>query len=155
MDVRYRVLYSPNKLHNRVIIMKPYLEMEIVSFIGLGNKWELKEIGGTTHRVGSQEHYLGLKGTNTGQVPIRISSWGFELPNTNYITEVPVKVPELVHFPFTLLPGKSVHLTKLYSAIAGALKNGGYPETTTLIGIFREENRTEHRITGLPFNQYQ
>ena len=134
--------------------MKSEIKIEITSYDGIGDKWDTKDVGGITHITGSLEHYLGLKGTNTGNVPIKIASWGFELPNTEYVTVVPGKFHEPVNLPIILLPGKSINFAMAYSAFATALKKGGYPDTTTIGGYFQEQDGTKHQIKGNHFNQY-
>jgi hypothetical protein len=130
------------------------IRIDIVSYIGFGNDWTVNTVNETTHITGSQEYYVGIKCTNESNVPIKLTSWGFELPNTEYITEVPTKFPGVVNFPVILEPGKSVNLAMKHSDIAKVLKDGNFLLTTPLVGFVREKNGTKHRQEGKPFNMY-
>ncbi|WP_292368981.1 hypothetical protein [Methanoregula sp. UBA64] len=134
--------------------MTSEITINFESYLGPGDKWNVKEENHTTHIIGSQEHYIGIKGTNSSDKPIVISSWGFELPNTNYITEVPVNFPGVVNFPITLAPYMSVSLAMSRAKMAKALKEAGIPDTTPLVGFVKEKNGTTHRKVGNPFNKY-
>lgn len=80
---------------------------------------------------------LGLKGMNTSERIISISSWGFELPNKSYLT----KNPSCFHikFPYEVKPGKSVQVWMEYSEIARYAKNSGYSGVINLKGFFKDE----------------
>jgi hypothetical protein len=130
------------------------IRIEFESYLGRGNTWTVNRTNESTHVTGSHEHYVGIKCTNAGDDPIRITSWGFELPNTEYVTVVPVKFPGVVDFPVFLEPGKSVNLAMKHSDLAKALQDGGFPDSTPLVGFIKEENGTKHRREGNPFNVY-
>jgi hypothetical protein len=130
------------------------IRIDFESYLGIGNTWTINMVNETTHLTGSQEHYVGIKCTNEGDEPIKVTSWGFELPNTNYVTVAPVKFPGMVSFPVILNPRKSVNLAMKHSDMAKALHDGGFPDSTPLVGFVREQDGTKHRREGHPFNVY-
>lgn len=103
--------------------------------------------------IGIDLRLVGITGMNTGDRPITLSSWGFELPNKNYITG-PVFFPEPVRFPYKLHPGESITVAMEKSKIAAQLEQAGYADTACLLGFFRDQIDNKYSVMSEPFSNY-
>ncbi len=104
--------------------------------------------------IGIDLHLLvAITGMNTGDRPITLSSWGFELPNRNYITGR-VLFPEPVRFPYKLQPGESITVAMEKSKVAAQLEQAGYPDTTCLLGFFKDQIDNKYSIMSESFNNF-
>ena len=99
-------------------------------------------------------HLLAITGMNIGDMPITLSSWGFELPNGDYITEVPSFFPRPVTFPYKLPPGESVTVGMENAKVAQMLEEANYQNTIYLVGFFKDQINNKYKIISKPFNNY-
>jgi hypothetical protein len=103
---------------------------------------------------GLENRMLALTGMNVGELPITLSSWGFEFPNKYYITDFPCLLPVPVRFPHKLPPGEAITVAMLNSRVAASIKNAGYPETVTLIGFFKDQIGNKYENASNSFKNY-
>jgi hypothetical protein len=99
-------------------------------------------------------HLLAITGMNTGDMPITLSYWGFGLPDKTYIPGFPNLLPKPIEFPYKLLPGESITVAMENTTVASYLKHAGYPDTTRLLGFFKDQINNKYEIMSDPFNNY-
>jgi hypothetical protein len=99
-------------------------------------------------------HLLAITGMNIGDLPITLSHWGLELPDKNYIPGFPNLLPEPIKFPYKLLPGESITVAIEKITVASYLKHAGYPDTTCLLGFFKDQIKNKYEIMSDPFKNY-
>jgi hypothetical protein len=103
---------------------------------------------------GLNNRMLAITGMNIGELPITLSSWGFELPNKNYIIDFPCLLPEPVRFPYKLPPWESITVAMKNARVASTLKDAGYENNITLVGFFKDQIGNKYETVSLPFKNY-
>lgn len=89
--------------------------------------------------------YLALEGMNTGDRTITLSSWGFGLPDSTYMTQIVLPVIFPVRFPHKIEPGENILVGFEYSELARDLIRKGYSGKICFSGFLKDQ--IDHKWT--------
>jgi hypothetical protein len=90
--------------------------------------------------------------SNTGLIPVHLSSCGIRLPNNKVLQFIGPDEHTLISLPKTLLPGQSIKISREFKKIAQDFRTEGYSGIIKLNSYYQDEIDNTYNSKKFKFN---